>query len=129
MGEYEPGVCNIGPAEIASRRRAGDIGAVVTVVLAGALLLSRAPRWWRLALVLPAAGSASGYLQARARFCAGFGSRGLYNFGPLGHEQHVVDPQARALDRRRSRQIGATAGVIGLAVAAAVTAVPGPRRG
>jgi hypothetical protein len=29
--EYRPGVCNIGPAEIARRRRAGHVGLLVTV--------------------------------------------------------------------------------------------------
>ena len=33
MAEYIPGVCNIGPAEIARRRRAGWTGLVATVVL------------------------------------------------------------------------------------------------
>jgi hypothetical protein len=30
---YQPGVCNIGPAEIARRRRAGHVGALMTIGL------------------------------------------------------------------------------------------------
>ena len=32
---YEPGVCNIGPAEIARRRRSGHVGALITIGLLG----------------------------------------------------------------------------------------------
>jgi hypothetical protein len=63
--QYVPGTCNIGPEEIALRRRAGHIGLAVTAALATALLRSNANRAWRLTLALPAAGAASGYLQAR----------------------------------------------------------------
>lgn len=124
MGEYQPGVCNIGPPEIARRRRAGDVGALVTLLLAGALLVTRAPRPWRLTLALPATASASGYLQARARFCAGFGARGVVNFGPLGHEEPVDDPEARALDRARARRIGLASAAVGTAVAAVAVSLP-----
>ena len=34
---YRPGVCNIGPAEIARRRRAGHVGALATVGLLAVL--------------------------------------------------------------------------------------------
>lgn len=129
MGEYQAGECNIGPAEIARRRRAGDVGTIVTVVLAAALVMTRAPRPWRLVLAMPAAGAASGYLQARAKFCAGFGSRGVYNFGPVGGELPVEDPEARALDLARSRRIGAASAAIGIAAALAATALPRLPRG
>ncbi|HET8776637.1 MAG TPA: hypothetical protein VFN76_03145, partial [Candidatus Limnocylindria bacterium] len=81
---YEPGVCNIGPAEIRRRRMAGHVGTVVTAVAFGGLVLLDAPPIARLLLILPAAGAASGYLQAWLKFCAGFGSRGVFNFGSLG---------------------------------------------
>jgi hypothetical protein len=84
--QYVPGSCNIGPAEIALRRRAGHAGLVVTAALGAALLHSDLPRAWRLTLAVPAAGAASGYLQARERFCADFGWRGVYNFDRRGQE-------------------------------------------
>lgn len=113
---YEPGVCNIGPEEIARRRRSGHLGLIVSVVLLGALLVVGAPPWSRLLLVLTAAVSASGYLQAWLHFCAGFGSTGVYNFGPVGTVEQVDDASAKSRDRRRSLEIGLASLAIGLAV-------------
>src|SRR5476651_2279193 len=81
---YRPGVCNIGPAEIARRRRAGHVGLGAAIVLLVVLVAIGAPPLARFVIALPAAIGASGYLQAWLRFCAGFGSRGVFNFGPLG---------------------------------------------
>ncbi|MGD0862620.1 MAG: hypothetical protein ABSA21_07640 [Candidatus Limnocylindrales bacterium] len=122
--DYSPGVCNIGPAEIARRRLAGHVGLVVCVVGFVLLAATAAPHWTRLILFLPAAASASGYLQAWLHFCAGFGSRGVYNFGPLGKVQQVADRQARARDRARSLRIGVAAGLIGVAVAIVAVLLP-----
>ena len=121
---YQPGVCNIGPAEIARRRMAGHVGLVVTVLGLVALAATGAPHWLRLVLFVPAAGSASGYLQARLHFCAGFGSRGVFNFGQLGSVEQVRDPAARARDRRRSLQISLAAVAIGVAVAVVAALLP-----
>lgn len=115
--QYAPGTCNIGPAEIAIRRRAGHAGLAVTAALAAALVRSHRHPAWRLALAVPAAGAASGYLQARQRFCANFGFRGVYNFDTRGHEQRVITAQAQAQDRRRALRITATSAAIGLGVA------------
>ena len=115
--QYVPGACNIGPDEIALRRRVGHLGLAVTAVLGAALLRSDLHPAWRLALALPAAGGASGYLQARQRFCANYGFRGLYNFERRGHEQPVRVAGAQDEDRRRSLQIAATSAAIGAGVA------------
>jgi hypothetical protein len=116
-GDYLPGVCNIGPDETARRRRTGDAGAAATVGLAALLALARAPRPWRLLLALPAAVSAVGHLQAARRFCAYFGWRGVFNFGPLGSEESVEEADARAEDRRLAVRIALQSMGIGLAVA------------
>lgn len=121
---YRPGACNIGPAEIAMRRRAGHIAFLVTATLFLVLVVLGLPPIFRLVLVLPAAAAASGYLQAWLKFCAGFGSRGVFNFGSLGETRHVADAEARALDRRRARQIGLASLAVGIAVAAAAVLVP-----
>jgi len=116
--QYVPGVCNIGPDEIARRRRAGHLGALATVGTLLVLLAIGAPPLARLLVALPAAGAAIGYLQAWLKFCAGFGSLGEFNFGPLGGTQRVADPAARARDRARAAQIAlagaATGGLVGL---------------
>jgi hypothetical protein len=121
---YEPGVCNIGPEEIARRRRAGHVGLIVSVVLFALLLVVAAPPWTRLVLVLPAGGSASGYLQAWLHFCAGFGSSGVYNFGPLGEVHRVDESSARTRDRLKSLQIGLGSLAIGLAVGIGAALLP-----
>ncbi len=123
VADYRPGVCNIGPAEIARRRRAGHVGLVATVALFAALLAVDAPPLARFLVALPAAGSASGYLQAWLHFCAGFGSRGEFNFGPLGRTEHVEDVEARRRDRQTSTRIGLASVAIGLTVGAAAVAL------
>jgi hypothetical protein len=121
--QYIPGTCNIGTEEIAMRRRAGHVGLAVTAALAAALLRSDLAPAWRLTLAVPAAGAAAGYLQARQRFCADYGWRGLYNFEARGHEQAVPVAGAQAADRRRSLEISATSAAIGLGVALVAVAV------
>lgn len=115
--EYVAGVCNIGPAETARRRRAGQAGAAATVGLAALLTAARAGRPWRLLLAVPAALSAAGYLQAAHRFCANFGWRGVFNFGSLGSVESVEGAAARAEDRRLAVRIALQSMAIGLAVA------------
>jgi hypothetical protein len=122
--DYSPGVCNIGPAEIARRRMAGHLGLLVSAAGLAALVVTGAPHWTRLILVLPAGASASGYLQAWLHFCAGFGSRGVYNFGPLGTVSQVAEPEARARDLARSIRIGVAALAIGIVVAIVAALLP-----
>jgi len=115
---YQPGVCNIGPAEIARRRRAGHIGVAVTLAVYAVLVVAHVPPLARLIVGLPAAGAASGYLQAGLRFCAGFASQGVFNFGQLGQTEQVVDPEAHRRDRRRANQI-----LLGSLTAGAIVAI------
>src|SRR4051794_26606961 len=121
---YEPGVCNIGPEEIARRRRAGHVGALVTYGALTALLVLHADPITRLVLILPASAAASGYLQAWFRFCAGFGSRGIFNFGSLGQTSPVIDAASRARDRGRATRIGLASLAIGTAVGIVAVLLP-----
>jgi hypothetical protein len=118
---YVPGVCNIGPAEIASRRRAGHAGILAALVLLVALVAIGAPPIARLLLAIPVAVGASGYLQAWLGFCAGFGSAGVFNFGERGTTSAVVDAEARRRDRVKAFQIGIAA--LGIGIAAGIVAV------
>ncbi len=121
---YQPGVCNIGPAEIARRRRFGHVGTVATLVVLAALVLVGAPPIARIVLVVPAGAAAAGYLQSALRFCAGFGARGVFNFGELGTTTAVEDPEARRRDRRRSLEINLASLGIGLVVAVVAVLLP-----
>lgn len=123
-GGYRPGVCNIGPDEIARRRRAGHVGLIATFSVLAALLAVDAPPVARLSVFLPAAGAAIGYLQAWFRFCAGFGARGVYNFGALGRTSPVDDPEAAARDRAMARRLALGSALIGAVVAIAAVLLP-----
>lgn len=115
---YIPGVCNIGPAEIRMRKRLGWWGLLVTVVLWALLVLLHAPAGWRFILVVPVFFSANGFLQGLMHFCAGFGTRGLFNFGPqVGKTDTVSQAEFRAKDRGKAREIFAYATVIAVVVA------------
>jgi hypothetical protein len=121
---YRPGVCNIGPDEIARRRRAGHVGVLASLVVLGVIVAIDAPPLARLVVAMPAAGAVSGYLQARFRFCARFGSRGVFNFGPLGRTETVADPAARARDRAMARRIGAASLAVGALVGVLAVLLP-----
>jgi hypothetical protein len=121
---YQAGVCNIGPAEIARRRRSGHVGALITIGLLAVLVALDVPAPVRLLVALPAAGAASGYLQAFFRFCAAFASKGLFNFGALGSPEQVVDAADHARDRRRANQILLGSLAIGLLVGIVAVALP-----
>ena len=121
---YRPGVCNIGPQEQARRRRAGHVGLAASVITLAVLVATGAPPITRLLVALPAAGAASGYLQAWLKFCAAFGSRGVFNFGPLGGVESVDDDDARASDRRRAGQIFAASLAIGIATGIVAVLLP-----
>ena len=122
--DYQPGFCNIGPAEIARRRRAGHSGLIAAIGLFAALVLIGAPDWTRLLVGVPAIISASGYLQAHLRFCAGFGSAGVFNFGELGPTERIQSAADRARDRARAIQIGVASFAIGVTVALIAYALP-----
>jgi hypothetical protein len=125
VDDYQPGICNIGPAEIARRRMAGHVGVVATVGILAALIAIGAPPVTKLVVILPAAVAASGYLQARERFCAAYGSRGVFNFGAAaGDAETVVDQEARELDRRKARRISLTSFAIGALVGLVAFALP-----
>lgn len=121
---YRAGACNIGPAEIARRRRAGLTGLAAAVGLAALLLVIDAPAWTRLAVALPLAGGLISLEQVRTRFCVGFAFAGLRNFGALGDEERVVDPAERAADRRAAIRLMVPPALLGFAIAVAFALLP-----
>ncbi len=118
--EYVPGVCNIGQAEIKKRRQFGWYGLIATIALWALFWLFRVPAPWRLFLFLPAAMGATGFLQAALHFCAGFGSRGVYNFrADVGQTDTVEQAEFRLKDRRKASLIGLYSALVGVVVALA----------
>jgi hypothetical protein len=115
--------CNIGPEEIARRRRSALVTTIVTGLLAAALVGIHAPPIARLLIWPLATAAAVTWLQVVHRFCVAFGALGLENFGRLGEEIRV-DPRQRAVDRRRALQLVLEGSLIGLVVALLVVAIP-----
>lgn len=118
---YQPGVCNIGPAERRKRLQLGWLGLALTIVAIVAFVVFQVPDPWRVLVAAPAALAANGFLQHAMHFCVGFAMRGLYNLGPLGTEETVMDAEMRKADQRKGLQI--TAYSMLFAAAAVVIAV------
>lgn len=121
---YIPGVCNIGPAEIQRRRNGGIGGAVATGAVLAATVLTGAPKPLRLLAILPAAGAATGFIQAATHFCAGFGMRGVFNFGDTGGTDTVEQAEFRAEDQAKAKRIIAASLAIGAGVGGAALLLP-----
>lgn len=101
---YIPGVCNINRNEIAQRRKAGHIGLILLVFGLGILLVLNVTPWLRLVLVIPAMLMFIGYLQAKNKFCVGYGRAGLQNAdGDDLAGKKVSDAFAVRADQKRSR--------------------------
>ena len=86
---YRAGACNIGPAEIARRRRAGFVGVAAAVGLGAILVAIGAPDWLRVLVLPPLALGIISLDQARRGFCVAFAVAGLRNFDALG--DHLGD--------------------------------------
>ena len=98
---YRAGACNIGPEEIARRRRGGLTGVGIAVAI-GLISLE----------------------QVRRRFCVGFAMAGLRNFGPLGEPDKVVDTAERAADRRAALVMTAYMSAIAAVITALFVVLP-----
>lgn len=115
--------CNIGPAEIARRRRSAIAFTAVASVVALALVIADVPTAARLGLWPFATAAAINWLQVVRRFCVAFGALGIENLGALGEEVRV-DAEQRAADRRRVVQLVLEGSVIGAVVTLALVLTP-----
>jgi hypothetical protein len=115
--------CNIGPAEIARRRRMAILLTVITALLVAAILAADVPSLARLAVFPFAAAVGVTWLQVIRKFCVHFGAFGLENFGPLGDEQRVA-PEIRWSDLRQSIEMIGEGIVFGLLVTIVILQFP-----
>lgn len=115
--------CNIGPDEIARRRRIAIVATAATILLAVWLVAVGAPRVDRLALWPVAAAAGVTWLQVFHRFCVRFGAFGVENFGHVGTEV-PVDPAIRAADRRQAARLILEGSFAGLVATLAVVVFP-----
>ena len=122
---YAPGACNIGPYELARRRRSAAVGLASTALLAVLLLASDAPQPLRLLVLFPRWGSLVAWLQVRRRFCVGFAMAGLRNLGADDTtRERVTDRAALDADRRTALVMIRDAFLLALPVAIAFTLLP-----
>lgn len=121
---YQAGACNIGPAEIARRRRAGLVSVVTAVAIGIGLIVAGAPWWMRLAMFPPLAAGFVSLEQARRHFCVSFAMAGIRNFGQLGSPDSVADPLNRAVDRRAALVLTGYMSTIAAVVTVVVALLP-----
>lgn len=124
--EYQPGVCNIGRAEVLKRRRLGAVGLLVTAgallagIVSGSVLVD-------IGLILGLVMVFEGLLQARLRFCAGFAQQGVYDVSPEGDQrQQVTGQDARRADVLMAMKVHLATFLGTVLVYLAVTGLPGP---
>jgi hypothetical protein len=116
--KYIPGVCNIGEVEIARRKRIGWTGLAVTVIVWALLDFLKVSSLWKLVLFFPASMGATGLIQGFSHFCAGFGMKGVFNFGDtLNKTDTVEQAEFRAQDKKKAQQIFAYSILAGIVVA------------
>jgi hypothetical protein len=115
--------CNIGPAEIARRRRSAIVLSLLAAAVAVALVALDVSAAARLAIFPFATAAAITWLQVVHRFCVAFAALGIQNFGAIG-EQDQANPQMRAVDRRRLAQLVLEGSAIGAAVTLLFVAIP-----
>ncbi len=123
-GGYRPGVCNIGPREIANRRAYGIAGLIISVILGVVLLAIDAPPLARGLIVLPLWGALISLEQARRTFCAGFAYAGIRSVTGSDATERVGDPADLATDRATARRMVAYCGAIAAAIATAFVLLP-----
>lgn len=114
--QYQAGVCNIGPAENKKRLKAGNSGAIITILLLIIFIIADVPRGYRLLTAIPAMMAAAGYIQASMKFCAYFGLASVFNFGQLGKQAKIENKHFQSLDKRKAYQIIAYSVSIGLVI-------------
>lgn len=124
-GEYRAGACNIGPEEIAQRRRMGLVFLAVAIGLVAILLVIDAPALARIVVWPPLAAAFTTLEQVRRRFCVAFGMAGVRNFGPqVGQTQRIEDDAARAADRRTALVMALYCSLAAAVVTAAFVLLP-----
>jgi len=109
--EYQPGVCNIGPAQQRRRLLLGLASFLLAIVHVAAVFRVGWPLWTLLIVMFPLYGAAMGLFQYRERFCVGFAGIGVFDVGD-GTNQ-VVDEAALAADRERAVRLNTKSLAVG----------------
>lgn len=121
---YIPGVCNINRAEIAYRQKAGYVITAIFIAMLIAMIALNLPVLARLVLFLPGMLLADCFLQAKNKFCVGYGAAGQHNANDGGKATTIADKAAVAKDKARARQINLQAAGIGVLLTLLALAIP-----
>ena len=122
--DYRAGACNIGPKEIARRRRAGIVALLIAVALGVLLVAMDAPPAMRILVFLPLWGGLVSLEQVRRTFCVGFAYAGINSANPSETRHSVVGAADLAADRAAARWMVIYCGLIALVVAGFFVALP-----
>jgi len=110
--EYQPGVCNIGPAQQRRRLLLGVGSLLLAVVTVAVILAMGWPRWTLIASLFPLyGGAAATSFQYRERFCVGFAGIGVFDVGD--GTNRVQDEAALEADRRRAVRLNTKSLAVG----------------
>jgi len=113
---------NIGPRQRQRRLIAGVLFLLVAAGAAAALILSGAPRPWRLLVFLPAWVAALGFYQVSAHTCVALAARGLKNMD--AGDEVVTDAGELARMRTQARAVHIRAALTALAAAVLIVILP-----
>lgn len=120
---YIPGMCNINPAEITKRRRIGYAGLAASVLLLVVFIVFDASWWIRIIIFIPAFTSATGFLQAKNKFCVGFAGANIQN-ADNGEKVKITDTKSLLLDRLKARKMNLQAFGIAFVVTLITLLIP-----
>ncbi len=100
---YQPGVCNIGPAEIQKRKEIGIGSALVASGFSFIAAVFHFPLLIKLIVFIPAIIAAVSFVQVYFHFCVAFGLSNVFNLGGVaGKTESIIEKEARELDRRQA---------------------------
>lgn len=119
--KYIPGVCNIGPKEMAFRKSAGIAGLALTILFLILEIIFKLSTPFKLLVFIPIFLTSISFLQYKMHFCAEFGILGKFNFtDELGHVLSVEQKEYLKLDRIKAAKIILYSFVISIILTVAV---------
>lgn len=120
---YVPGICNINPAEIKKRQLAGHMGLVASILFVTLALFAGLDWYVRLLIFIPAFVAATGYLQAKNKFCVGYAGAGKQHADD-GSIESITSDTALQADKRKAQTINAQSTLVASLAAAVFAIVP-----
>ena len=99
MSQYQAGVCNIGPSEVARRRQVAYLGGALYISFLAFAILKDFSSIRTVTALFPAIIFSVGFIQSRRKFCLAYGLMGSFNFQKLGSLTQVEDQISLKADR------------------------------